>query len=208
VGERGSRPTGPRAIGAAIVVEVCTGIPGEAANLAADGGPVPRRAAYRWPGDRCLARRHHCGLGSRGGRRGPSHLHDRPEPGRPALADALRGLRLGGQRRGARRSARDGRDTEVRGSRDGAGPRPRRARAGCHRGNTLWRGGELAAVIDWDCAGLGAAGVDLGSVRCDAAMPRAASRPVRDRLPRARSTVPAPGWVVIIGGCGSFRPGR
>jgi aminoglycoside phosphotransferase (APT) family kinase protein len=37
-------------------------------------------------------------------------------------------------------------------------------------GNTLWRGGELAAVIDWDCAGLGAAGVDLGSVRCDAAM--------------------------------------
>ena len=37
-------------------------------------------------------------------------------------------------------------------------------------GNTLWRGGELAAVIDWDCAGLGAAGVDLGSLRCDAAM--------------------------------------
>ena len=37
-------------------------------------------------------------------------------------------------------------------------------------GNTLWRGGELPAVIDWDCAGLGAAGVDLGSVRCDAAM--------------------------------------
>jgi len=37
-------------------------------------------------------------------------------------------------------------------------------------GNTLWRGDELAAVIDWDCAGLGAAGVDLGSLRCDAAM--------------------------------------
>ena len=37
-------------------------------------------------------------------------------------------------------------------------------------GNTLWRGAELAAVIDWDCAGLGAAGVDLGSLRCDAAM--------------------------------------
>jgi aminoglycoside phosphotransferase (APT) family kinase protein len=36
-------------------------------------------------------------------------------------------------------------------------------------GNTLWRGGELAAVIDWDCAGLGAAGAGLGSVRCDAA---------------------------------------
>jgi aminoglycoside phosphotransferase (APT) family kinase protein len=37
-------------------------------------------------------------------------------------------------------------------------------------GNTLWRGAELAAVIDWDCAGRGAAGVDLGSLRCDAAM--------------------------------------
>jgi aminoglycoside phosphotransferase (APT) family kinase protein len=37
-------------------------------------------------------------------------------------------------------------------------------------GNTLWCGTELAAVIDWDCAGRGAAGVDLGSLRCDAAM--------------------------------------
>jgi aminoglycoside phosphotransferase (APT) family kinase protein len=37
-------------------------------------------------------------------------------------------------------------------------------------GNTLWEDGKLSAVIDWDCAGLGAAGVDLGSLRCDAAM--------------------------------------
>ena len=37
-------------------------------------------------------------------------------------------------------------------------------------GNTLWRGATLAAVIDWDCAGLGPAGVDIGSLRCDAAM--------------------------------------
>lgn len=37
-------------------------------------------------------------------------------------------------------------------------------------GNTLWRDGDLAAVIDWDCAGCGPAGVDLGSLRCDAAM--------------------------------------
>jgi aminoglycoside phosphotransferase (APT) family kinase protein len=37
-------------------------------------------------------------------------------------------------------------------------------------GNTLWRGAEFAAVIDWDCAGRGAAGVDLGSLRCDAAL--------------------------------------
>lgn len=37
-------------------------------------------------------------------------------------------------------------------------------------GNALWRGAGLAAILDWDCAGLGAAGVDLGSLRCDAAM--------------------------------------
>jgi Ser/Thr protein kinase RdoA (MazF antagonist) len=37
-------------------------------------------------------------------------------------------------------------------------------------GNTLWNGSELAAVLDWDCAGVGAAGIDLGSLRLDAAM--------------------------------------
>jgi len=37
-------------------------------------------------------------------------------------------------------------------------------------GNVLWRGTELAGVLDWDCAGRGTAGIDLGSLRCDAAM--------------------------------------
>jgi aminoglycoside phosphotransferase (APT) family kinase protein len=37
-------------------------------------------------------------------------------------------------------------------------------------GNTLWDGGTLTALIDWDMAGAGAAGVDLGSLRCDAAL--------------------------------------
>jgi aminoglycoside phosphotransferase (APT) family kinase protein len=36
-------------------------------------------------------------------------------------------------------------------------------------GNTLWDGGTLTAVLDWDCAGVGPAGIDLGSLRCDAA---------------------------------------
>jgi aminoglycoside phosphotransferase (APT) family kinase protein len=36
-------------------------------------------------------------------------------------------------------------------------------------GNTLWDGGRLTAVLDWDCAGVGPAGLDLGSLRCDAA---------------------------------------
>jgi aminoglycoside phosphotransferase (APT) family kinase protein len=36
-------------------------------------------------------------------------------------------------------------------------------------GNTLWDNDELTAVLDWDCAGVGPAGIDLGSLRCDAA---------------------------------------
>ena len=36
-------------------------------------------------------------------------------------------------------------------------------------GNTLWDNDRLTAVLDWDCAGVGPAGIDLGSLRCDAA---------------------------------------
>jgi aminoglycoside phosphotransferase (APT) family kinase protein len=36
-------------------------------------------------------------------------------------------------------------------------------------GNMLWHDGRLTAVLDWDCAGVGPAGIDLGSLRCDAA---------------------------------------
>jgi len=36
-------------------------------------------------------------------------------------------------------------------------------------GNTVWDGGRLTAVLDWDCAGVGPAGIDLGSLRSDAA---------------------------------------
>lgn len=36
-------------------------------------------------------------------------------------------------------------------------------------GNTLWTGKELTGFIDWDCAGVGHVGLDLGSLRCDAA---------------------------------------
>jgi aminoglycoside phosphotransferase (APT) family kinase protein len=36
-------------------------------------------------------------------------------------------------------------------------------------GNTMWSDGALTGLIDWDCAGAGAPGVDLGSLRCDAA---------------------------------------
>jgi Ser/Thr protein kinase RdoA (MazF antagonist) len=38
------------------------------------------------------------------------------------------------------------------------------------QGNALWQGDSLSGLIDWDCAGVGPAGVDMGSLRCDAAM--------------------------------------
>jgi aminoglycoside phosphotransferase len=38
------------------------------------------------------------------------------------------------------------------------------------QGNSMWVGDELEAVIDWDCSGIGPAGIDLGSIRLDAAM--------------------------------------
>jgi aminoglycoside phosphotransferase (APT) family kinase protein len=38
------------------------------------------------------------------------------------------------------------------------------------QGNTMWLDGVLTAVIDWDCAGVGHPGVDIGSLRVDAAL--------------------------------------
>lgn len=38
------------------------------------------------------------------------------------------------------------------------------------QGNALWDGNRLTGLIDWDCAGAGPPGVDLGSLRCDAAL--------------------------------------
>lgn len=38
------------------------------------------------------------------------------------------------------------------------------------QGNALWDGDTLLAVVDWECAGTGAAGVDLGWLRFDAAL--------------------------------------
>jgi aminoglycoside phosphotransferase (APT) family kinase protein len=38
------------------------------------------------------------------------------------------------------------------------------------QGNALWAGDTLAGLVDWDYAGVGPPGVDLGSLRCDAAV--------------------------------------
>ncbi|MGH9269835.1 MAG: aminoglycoside phosphotransferase family protein [Ilumatobacteraceae bacterium] len=52
--------------------------------------------------------------------------------------------------------------------------RPRRDEVFVHddlwQGNALWEGDRLTAVIDWECAGVGPAGVDVGALRLDAAM--------------------------------------
>jgi aminoglycoside phosphotransferase (APT) family kinase protein len=36
--------------------------------------------------------------------------------------------------------------------------------------NTMWTGATVVGLVDWDCAGAGHPGVDLGSLRCDAAV--------------------------------------
>jgi aminoglycoside phosphotransferase (APT) family kinase protein len=38
------------------------------------------------------------------------------------------------------------------------------------QGNTLWVGDRLTGIIDWDCAGAGPPGVDLGSLRMASAL--------------------------------------
>jgi aminoglycoside phosphotransferase (APT) family kinase protein len=38
------------------------------------------------------------------------------------------------------------------------------------QGNTMWHDDELTAIIDWDAAGVGHPGIDLGGMRCDAAL--------------------------------------
>lgn len=57
-----------------------------------------------------------------------------------------------------------------------AGTRPRDTRTALTDGdlwygNTLWdEGGALTVLLDWDAAGIGSPGIDLGSVRLDAAL--------------------------------------
>ncbi len=90
----------------------------------------------------------------------------------------LRGLRHGGSpwllRAGGRevvlRVARAGQAAEAKVAATRPGDdRPGLVHGDLWYGNTLWDDGRLTAVLDWDCAGVGPAGIDLGSLRCDAA---------------------------------------
>ena len=80
------------------------------------------------------------------------------------------------------------------------------------QGNALWTNNTLTGLIDWDCAGTGSPGIDLGSLRCDAAIcfgleaaadiqqgwEEAAGRPASDvphwDVVAALSTPPDMGW--------------
>jgi hypothetical protein len=99
-----------------------------------------------------------------------------------------------------------------------AGPRPAEADVFVHgdlwQGNALWLGDTLTGLVDWDCAGAGPPGVDLGSLRCDAAVcfgleaaddvlagwEELAGRPAADvahwDVVAALSTPPDMGWFV------------
>jgi aminoglycoside phosphotransferase (APT) family kinase protein len=99
-----------------------------------------------------------------------------------------------------------------------AGPRPGEADVFVYgdlwQGNALWLGDTLTGLVDWDCAGAGPPGVDLGSLRCDAAVcfgleaaddvlagwEELAGRPAADvahwDVVAALSTPPDMGWFV------------
>src|SRR6266508_3005438 len=53
-------------------------------------------------------------------------------------------------------------------------PMPQRMSVFVHgdlwQGNTLWAGEACVGMVDWDAAGVGHPGIDLGSLRCDAAI--------------------------------------
>lgn len=38
------------------------------------------------------------------------------------------------------------------------------------QGNTMWIDTTMVGIVDWDCAGAGHYGIDLGNIRCDAAI--------------------------------------
>jgi aminoglycoside phosphotransferase (APT) family kinase protein len=58
-------------------------------------------------------------------------------------------------------------------------------------GNTLWVGDALVGLVDWDAAGAGAPGIDLGSLRMDAALCYGAGSGAADEV--------IAGWEAVAG---------
>jgi aminoglycoside phosphotransferase (APT) family kinase protein len=167
-----------------------------AAGSATASGPSARSATTPRPAARSVAARD---------RAAP----DRAAPGHAAPDHAARD-----------RAARDHAATD-RAARDRAAPGHAAGSAGTvlvhgdlWQGNTLWVGDTLTGLVDWDAAGAGAPGIDLGSLRMDAALcygaevgaadevtagwEAAAGRPAEDvpywDLVAALATPPGLGW--------------
>jgi aminoglycoside phosphotransferase (APT) family kinase protein len=100
-------------------------------------------------------------------------IHDAPpplHPDLPARERPLQGVDFAALRRHCPRDA-----LAARGEALAAARRPSRWAEGfvhgdLWQGNVLWHNDTITAVVDWDSAGRGPAGLDLGSLRLDAAL--------------------------------------
>lgn len=71
------------------------------------------------------------------------------------------------------------------------------------QGNTLWDGDRYAGAVDWDFAGFGPAGVDLGSLRADVVVlhgPRAAAEVLAGWEEAASGSAPNLAWWDLVAG--------
>ena len=98
-----------------------------------------------------------------------ARIHAAPPPELPRRLRSIIGVDFAG----LRRAAPDPLWTRAEAAIDGWVPEPAAdgfVHGDLWMGNTMWAADDrLVAVIDWDCAGRGPAGVDLGSTRLDAA---------------------------------------
>lgn len=93
-----------------------------------------------------------------------------PRPGLPLRSRPLEDVDFAA----ARRASGSTRLLDAAAERVGELPVPAGATVFVHgdlwQGNTLWRGEVLVGMVDWDAAGVGHPGIDLGTLRLDAAI--------------------------------------
>ncbi|MER5771550.1 phosphotransferase [Streptomyces sp. NPDC001985] len=94
-----------------------------------------------------------------------------PRPGLPLRDRSIGGVDFAAMRRdGGLPPLLAEAERAVAGPPPGPGVRPVLVHGDLWQGNTLWEGETLTGIVDWDSAGAGHWGVDLGSLRCDAAV--------------------------------------
>jgi aminoglycoside phosphotransferase (APT) family kinase protein len=100
-------------------------------------------------------------------------LHQVPAPSTPALPPRTRPIEIvdfDALRRSAPPDPLLERAAEALARRQVRDPFPVFVHGDFWHGNTIWDAGAISGIVDWDCAGVGPPGVDLGSLRCDAAL--------------------------------------